>query len=74
MTLPSLLYMYGVQLWKEHFPNTTRIYHNGNELLRPIEHLAKLGNSRTEFIVLHPVNASRNAFDQVTGRVIVVDA
>ena len=61
-------------LWKEHFPNTTRIYHNANELLRPIEHLAKLGNSRTEFIVLHPVNASRNAFDQVTGRVIVVDA
>ena len=59
-------------LWKEHLPHATRIYQDANKLLRSIEHLAKLGHGHSELIVLHPVDASWNAFDQVRGIVILV--
>ena len=74
MTLPSLLYVYGDQLWKEYLPYTRMIYRDANELLRSIEHFAKFGYGRVELIVLYPINTCWNAFDQISGIVITVDA
>ena len=55
------------QLWTEPLPHTTRIYQNANELLGTVEHLTKLGHGHPKLIVFHPVDASRDAFDHVSG-------
>ncbi len=60
------------RLWTVLEPHATRIYQDANELLRPVEHLTKFGHGHAKLIVFHPVDTSRDAFDQIDGSVIFV--